>query len=125
MLAFSVYGCGQINEKEIKGVWQITAFSANTPSLAPGVINLARVEALSSVYTFESDSTFHMTSDYTSQGEGGTWRINADKVLIMNYISEGEQSEETYQILSLNDNSMKWKQDIEGLGSISMTLKKK
>ncbi len=124
LITISIYGFGQINKEEIVGTWKIIDFSANTPELSPSLINGAKEEALSSVYTFKIDYTFNMTSNYISNGEGGKWEITSEKVLVMIYDSGREQNKEIYQIEILKDNSMKWKQDLEELGTISMTLKK-
>lgn len=94
------------------------------PYLSPDLIKAAEEEALSSVYSFQSDTVFQMHSNYVSTPEGGTYQIISDKTLKMTYRSHGKQNREEYQIVYLKNDSMVWRQTIVDFGSVEMVLKR-
>jgi len=116
----------QINENEIIGNWKVIEFDTNTPTLSSGVIEAAKIEALSTQYSFEKDKSFSMKSNFISDGKSGNYKyLSKKKTFQMAYSSDGVKTLQEYQIESLNGDLMKWTQEMGDLGSISMTLKKK
>jgi hypothetical protein len=115
----------QVENDKINGDWKVVSFSANTPSLSPSLLKGAREEALSSTYSFRTDKTFTMQSEYVTPPENGYWNISDKNEIIMNYNPGGKQNKEIYKIELLNSSTMKWSQDMGELGSLTMTLKKK
>ncbi len=115
----------QINENKIIGNWKVIEFDTNTPTLSSGVIETAKIEALSTQYSFEKDKSFSMKSNFNSNGKSGNYKyLSKKKTFQMTYSSDGVKTLQEYQIESLNGDLMKWTQEMGNLGSISMTLKK-
>lgn len=120
------FSCGNhLDENELNGNWAVVEFKANTPEISPSLIEAAKVEALSTRYSFQKDKRFSMKSNYYSKGEHGNYEfIPKTNRIKMIYSSEEDNSTEEYKIEILNRNSMKWKQDLVELGSLTMTFKK-
>ncbi len=114
----------QEKEDVIIGSWKVIQFDANT-TLAPAMIEGAKAEAITRIYSFQNDSTFNMKSKLRPDGELGKWEIDLEKKIIkMTYRPGAKQTKETYTLDILNGESMKWTQDLKEHGSVSMTLKK-
>jgi hypothetical protein len=120
------YNCSsKINENEIIGNWKVVEFMSNTPELSPILIEATKNEALSSNYSFHKDKTFKMKSDYKPNGESGKFKFTSKKRTFELIFNSGNKNDiEKHQIVSLDANLMKWTQNIEGIGSLSMTLKR-
>ena len=115
----------QINENKIIGNWKVIEFDTDTPTLSSGIIDAAKIEALSTQYSFEKDKSFSMKSKIISDGKSGNYKyLSKKKTFQMTYSSDGVKTLQEYQIESLSDDLMKWTQEMGDLGSISMTLKK-
>lgn len=113
-----------VNESNVMGKWQVSEFSANTPSISPDLITKARQEALSTSYQFAAEQKVWMESIYYEHGQLGSWQLRPDQVLFISSSFEGEQVGEAYTIQRLEADQMFLEQKIEGLGEISMTLKR-
>jgi len=126
LLTILLWSCkAQINENELIGTWKVIEFNSDTPELSPRIIESAKVEALSSFYSFQNEKTFTKKSDYYSGGIKGKYQFIVENSLIKMISDTGNGNEiEEYRIESLNSNSMTWTQDMGELGSLSMTLEK-
>ncbi len=124
LITIAMLSCGQINEKELVGTWKVIDFSADLPSTSPVLIWDATEMALLEVYTFNPDHTFSITPYETEGCESGTWEITSVNELILTFQFDCSSPKASFQIVLLEDNMMKWKNDIADLGSISYTLKK-
>jgi hypothetical protein len=114
----------QINKDEIIGTWKVIEFKTVTPTLSLALIEGAKVEALSSTYSFQKNKTFRMKSNIISSGEDGNYEFLSGKIIEMTITSEGHKTKAEYHLELLSGNLMKWTQDMGDLGNLSMTLKK-
>ena len=115
----------KINENKIIGNWKVIEFNTDTPTLSSGITETAKIEALSTQYSFEKDKSYSMKSKINSDGKSGTYNyVSKKKTFQMTYSSDGVKTLQEFQIESLSDDLMKWTQKMGDLGSISMTLKK-
>ena len=120
------YNCNsKIDENQIIGHWKVVEFRLNTPELSPILIEATKKETLSSNYSFQKNKTFKMKSGYNSNGKSGKFKFTSKtRTFEMIYNSGNKNDIEKYQVVSLDANFMKWTQNIEGIGSLSMTLKR-
>ena len=126
LVVFFFYNCNsKIDKNQIIGHWKVVEFNSNTPELSPNLIEGAKMEALSSNYFFQKDKIFKMKSNYNSNGKSGKFEFVSKKRTIRMHYNVGNKNDiEEYQIESLDDNFMKWTQNLGDLGSLSMILKK-
>ncbi len=125
ILAILFCSCSaQINKDEIIGTWKVVEFHTVAPTLSLALIEGAKGEALSSTYSFRKDKTFSMKSNIVSNGEDGNYEFLSDNVIEMTFTSTKHKSKSEYHLELVNDNLMKWTQDLGELGSFSMKLKK-
>ncbi len=123
-LALLLCGCNNtINENQLIGNWQVVDFNANTPSVSTEIIELARLEALSSKYFFKKNKDYTLKTKSIS--EQGTWKLDIEnkKIIFINIV-KGEEKLSYYTLEYLNKNSIKFIHTLEKVGSISMTLQK-
>jgi len=116
-----------VTEKEeaLVGTWNVIRCTSNTPTLAPTLVQETTVEALSSVYTFNTDGTFVRVSGFAESSEKGIWSFDPETgTLAMHYASEGMESHQYYSLTSLEETKMVWVLDLGQMGSFVLTLKR-
>ena len=127
LLSLGLAGCqGQIEVSQLLGKWKVSGFNADTPNLSPAIIEDGRVEAMSSEYDLSSDGKSFLRSDYYIKGQTGNWIFDKDsKKLTITHSNEEEMGPTTYTVESVSETKMVWIQEIEGIGTLTLTLKKR
>lgn len=125
-LILTFFGCSSETDMEkIKGTWEIVEFSPEVSDLSPAIIEGAKTEALSCVYTFREDSTFTIVSNFSPNGDEGRFEFEEEKKLLkLEYQAKDGNTKGTYKIIELTDDTMVWEEAIASFGYVKLTLKK-
>jgi Lipocalin-like domain len=107
--------------KKLVGTWQVTEWQADMKELNPNLLAGAKQEALSSIYTLQSNNTFTMQSMSVNSPTKGTWKYQ-NKRLIMK--GQGSDDVEEQQITFIDNTTMKWRQEMPPLGYMTSVLKR-
>ena len=109
--AVLLYNCrSKINEKDIIGSWKLVEFNTNAPTMSPYLIQLANEEALSSRYSFQTDSIFTLKSNNNLNGNG-KFELLKNGTIILHHNDEYNDVVK-YKIKSLNSKQMIWYADM-------------
>jgi hypothetical protein len=120
-----LFSCGnKLDEKELIGKWKVSEFEAKTPQFSQALIKGARDEVLSTTYSFHTDNSFNIKSQLDSIGKNGKYEFVADSNLLVLTYSDLENATVKFKIVALNDNSLKWTQDLGEIGYLNYFLQK-
>lgn len=110
-------------EKDLIGTWRVTNMTTQLKEISPAIIKEAEKEAKSSVYSLMENKELTMSSNFIKNGAKGEWDFNEkEKILILEFEDNLYKSKEKYNILSVKGNQMVLLQEVQGQGSIQLTL---
>ncbi|MCD8528569.1 MAG: hypothetical protein LRY27_00960 [Chitinophagales bacterium] len=114
----------QITEKHFIGTWKVIDFKAQLKDLSTIIIEDAKNVALSSTYVFYKNNICKYTCTHLSLDMEGTYQYDVEANQIIMKFNQ-ETSKESYEVVLIKQNIMKWELDNKEMGFLTMTLQKK
>lgn len=112
----------KIDESRLVGEWQVSEFHADTPELSPMLIDAVRQDAISTTYILNEDKSFVEISNTRPSGAEGFWRFREEDNLLE--LIDEDAGTQPYFVRSVEANEMIWFQPMEGIGSLTIILKR-
>lgn len=114
-----------IDEDNIPGTWQVIEFNANLPDLSEEHRAHSEKIALSITYQFTTDSTVIYFIKETNGTGRGTWEYSpfAQQLDIHRGVGDEKISEE-YLVTEISERYMRWVQNINDEGIVTLVLEK-
>ena len=127
IISSTLVGCNtNYSAITLEGTWEVVAMEADMPELSPSIIKAGEELALSTTYFFRSDNTCLITSSYYPEGYEGVWTFNKDSMTL--HVKSTDEiiiDESEYAIEFASKKKIYLSEELEELGSLSMTLTKR